>query len=518
MSSQITAYVALVCTSGVLNLYLCLYAFVKRYYYTNISNLFIFYTVSITIYCFGSAFGLMATTLEQIKFWTIIEYIGMPFAPPLGLLFVMRYLGMKLKKKWCIALLVLPFVTFVMVATNDFHHLFYRKLEVDPILGVPYIHQEIGIWYMIHGVFIFSCMFVAFLLVLSNWKETAKVYRPQLISLMCGQLVPMLTAFLYLIGMTPPGIDPVPMVLWLSSLLYLWSIRSSRMFTIMPIAKDAIFNSINDGVIVLDESYRVIEYNHSCKKMFPQLTKSMFGMDFDDVWCVLSGDSFPFELDTTEFSREIELTANQSKHIYQIRTSVLQHVNNCKGLLIIFTEITELKRLQIELERQAYYDELTQIFNRRAFFQKCEQQFAAAKEFSLPFTVILIDIDYFKKVNDTYGHDVGDQLLMHVVNVCQRQLEEGMLFARYGGEEFVLALKGSTVLEGEALANQLRQQVETQALVTDEGVISVTLSSGVVEATKGEEETLYQLLNKADKALYSAKREGRNQVHVYVGA
>ncbi|MGG3691691.1 GGDEF domain-containing protein [Heyndrickxia ginsengihumi] len=196
----------------------------------------------------------------------------------------------------------------------------------------------------------------------------------------------------------------------------------------------------------------------------------------------------------------------------------MQHVNNCKGLLIIFTEITELKRLQIELERQAYYDELTQIFNRRAFFQKCEQQFAAAKEFSLPFTVILIDIDYFKKVNDTYGHDVGDQLLMHVVNVCQRQLEEGMLFARYGGEEFVLALKGSTVLEGEALANQLRQQVETQALVTDEGVISVTLSSGVVEATKGEEETLYQLLNKADKALYSAKREGRNQVHVYVGA
>ncbi|WP_322090975.1 histidine kinase N-terminal 7TM domain-containing protein [Cytobacillus massiliigabonensis] len=106
-------------------------------------------------------------------------------------------------------------------------------------------------------------MFLALLLVFFHWKETAKVYRPQLIILMCGQLVPILTAFIYLLGFTPPGIDPVPMVLWISSLLYLWSIHSSRMFTIMPIAKDAIFNSINDGVIVLDETNRLIELNQA---------------------------------------------------------------------------------------------------------------------------------------------------------------------------------------------------------------------------------------------------------------
>ncbi|WP_235883162.1 GGDEF domain-containing protein [Metabacillus sediminilitoris] len=118
-------------------------------------------------------------------------------------------------------------------------------------------------------------------------------------------------------------------------------------------------------------------------------------------------------------------------------------------------------------------------------------------------------------MNDTYGHHNGDQLLMHVIKVCQTQLKEGMLFTRYGGEEFVLALKGRTGLEGEELANQLRRHVEARPLITTEGVISVTLSSGVAEATKATEETLYQLLNKADQALYSAKREGRNQVRVY---
>ncbi|MEK5040659.1 histidine kinase N-terminal 7TM domain-containing diguanylate cyclase [Sporosarcina sp. FSL K6-3457] len=515
MTSQLTAYITLVVTSGILNLYLCLYVFVRRHNYTNIANIFILYTSSITIYCFASALGLMAMTLEQIKFWTVILYIGLPFAPPLGLLFIMKYLGIKLTKKRYVALFIIPIVSLVMVATNDWHHFYYRVFEIDPILGAPYVHQEIGMWYMIYGAFIFSCMFVAFLLVLSRWRETAKVYRLQLFALMCSQLLPMLTAFLYLIGFTPPGIDPVPMVLWLSSLLYLWSINSSRMFMIMPVAKDTIFNSINDGVIVLDESYRLIEYNQVCVRMFPGLHKSMFGMDFDKVWFALVGDSFPSEFETAAFIWEMQVDVDDSKRIYQVRTSLLQHTHDRKGLLLIFTDITELKRLQVKLEQQAYYDELTQILNRRAFFQQTEQDFAAAKKTSSPLTVILIDIDFFKKVNDTYGHDVGDQMLRHVVKVCQTQLEEGILFARYGGEEFVLALNGSTALEGEALANQLRRHVEAQPLITAEGAISVTLSSGVAEATQETEETLHQLLNKADIALYAAKREGRNRVCVY---
>jgi PAS domain S-box-containing protein len=372
VTSQLTAYMTLVCISGVLNLYVCLTVFVKRHYYKNIAHYFILYTGSIAIYCFASAFGLLATSLEQIKLWNIIAYVGIAFSPPLGLLFIMQYLGVKLTIKRCMALLAISFVTLVLVATNKFHHLFYRVFEIDPILGAPYIHQEIGVWYMIHGVFIFSCMFAALLLMLARWRETAKVYRPQLITLMFGQFIPLITAFFYLIGLTPPGIDPVPMVLCLSSLLYLWSINSSRLFTIMPIAKDTIFNSINDGVIVLDESHRLIEFNQASKEMFPLLDKSMFGMDIKTVWLHISGDSLPAKLENASFNVEIPMAGDVSNRIYQVRTSSLTHANNSKGLLIIFTDITELKRLQVKLEHQAYYDELTEIFNRRAFFQKSE--------------------------------------------------------------------------------------------------------------------------------------------------
>ncbi|WP_394234900.1 histidine kinase N-terminal 7TM domain-containing protein [Niallia oryzisoli] len=518
MNSELTAYITFVCTSGVLNLYLSLYVFFTRHHYTKIAYFFICYTMFITIYCFASAFGLMSTTLAEIKFWTIIQYIGMPVSSPLGLLFIMQYLGMKVTRKTWLALLTIPCISLIMVATNDWHHFHYRVFEIDPILGTPYIHMEIGIWYMIHGVFTFACMFVAFFLVLYHWKETAKMYRPQLITLLFGQLVPMLTAFIYLIGLTPPGFDPVPMVLWISSLLYLWSISSSRMFTIMPIAKDAIFNSINDGVMVLDASSRLIEFNQASIQMFPQLNKSMVGMDFSKAWLDLSGDPFPFTLEDEAYSQELKLaTEDQSERTYQIRVTQLQQENNRNGRLIIFTDITELKRLQEKLERHAYYDELTQIYNRRAFFQQSTQEFAEAKNLSSAYTVILMDVDYFKKVNDTYGHSLGDQLLVHVVNVCKTQLKEGELFARYGGEEFVLALQGYTASEGEALANRIRSCLETQPLLTTEGNISVTLSLGVAEASKGTEETLNELLNKADKALYSAKEAGRNRVQVYTG-
>lgn len=512
MSSQLTPYITLMCTSGVLNMYLCFYVFLKRHNYTNIASFFVMYTAAIAIYCFAAALGLLATTLEEMKFWTIIQYIGLPASSPLGLLFIMHYLGIKITKTKIAALLAIPFVSLVMVATNDWHHLHYRVFEIDPVLGVPFIHQEIGMWYTLHGVFTFGCMFVAFLLLISRWKETAETYRLQLIALLFGQLVPMLTAFLYLIGATPPGIDPVPMVLWLSSLLYLWAISSSRLFTLMPIAKDAIFNSINDGVLVLDESQRLVEFNQAAKRTFPALDRSMYGKSFSNVWPALSGNASLPEL-KGEDVQELKLTAGDSGRIFQVRTAPLHQAKNSKGMLVIFSDITELKSLQAQLEHQAFYDELTQVYNRRAFMQQCEKGFTEAKKASEPFSVVLMDIDFFKRVNDNYGHHIGDQVLVHAAKICKAHLKGGQIFARYGGEEFVLALKGSAA-EAKAIADDLRKSLQLQPLTIAEDEISVTLSLGVAEAM-ADEETLYQLLNKADQALYSAKQKGRNRVEVY---
>ncbi|WP_113927320.1 diguanylate cyclase [Bacillus sp. P14.5] len=513
MNSELTAYITLICTSSVLSLYLCIFVYARRLHYKNIAPLFILHTLCTFIYCVGSAFVLLSTTLPEIKFWTAVLYAGMPFSPALGLMFILRYLGMKLTAIRWAALLAIPFISLIMVATNDVHHLHYRVFEIDAELGPPFILQEIGQWYMIHGLYTFGCLFAALLLLLSRWKETANAYRPQLLSLIIGQLVPIITAFIYLVGLTPSGIDPVPMVLWVTSLCYFWSISSSRMFTLMPIAKDAIFQSINDGVVVLDESHRLIEFNQASKRMFPGLSKSMLGMEFTKIWGAISVDDFPYESAGGSSIQEFRFTVDGSpEHTYQVRISKLQQAHQHNGLLIIFTDITEVTRLQLKLEHLAYHDELTQVYNRRAFFQHCNPEFEEAKTESSPFTVILMDIDYFKRVNDTYGHTTGDQLLAHVVNICQTQLKKGELFARYGGEEFVLGLKGYSSLEAKSLAERIRLNLETKPLKIKDIYIKATMSFGVAEAAKTREETLVDLLNRADKALYSAKAEGRNRV------
>nr|WP_306470841.1 sensor domain-containing diguanylate cyclase [Ectobacillus ponti] len=283
----------------------------------------------------------------------------------------------------------------------------------------------------------------------------------------------------------------------------------------MPVAKEVIFNSIGDGVIVLDKSNRLIEFNQAIRDMFPELDASVFGSGFHEVWFRLSGGAFPFQLEAVPFTREVQLMVQDAARTYQIRALPLQYNAAGKGVLIIVSDITELKILQIQLEHQAYYDELTQIYNRRAFFQQCNREFAEAQNAHSAFTVILMDVDYFKRVNDTYGHHIGDQLLMHVVKVFQTELGEGALFARYGGEEFVFALSGYTPSEGEALADHLRISIEERQLLTAEGAVSVTVSCGVAGAAQCAGETLDGLLNKADKALYAAKKEGRNRVRVY---
>ena len=487
----------------------------KRQQFTNIKNVFAIYCLSIAIYCFSAAFGLTASNLQEIKFWTIIQYIGMPISSPLGLLFIMQYLGVKVSKKQVILFLAIPLISLIMVATNDLHHLHYKLFMIHPTLGAPFSTIEIGIWYIVHGMFTFGCMLAAFLLLIFRWKETAKLYRSQIIALMIGQLVPMVTAFIYLIGITPAGFDPVPMVLWITTILYLWSISTTRLFTVMPIAKDAIFHSISNGVFVLDEQYQLIEFNEASRRMFPQLNKTMIGQDFNIVWEVVTDGSNGFCLESVDIMQEMKLELEIAENFYQVRTSTLQDRDVKKGLLIILTEITELKRLQSQLEKQAYFDELTQVYNRRAFFHRCEQKLVQAKTAQTPLTVILFDIDYFKKVNDTYGHLIGDQLLKHVAQICQIELENIGLFARYGGEEFVIALEGYTANEGAAIANEVRRAIESKPLSVDELIVFITASFGVAQFSKDKDETLTQLLNNADKALYGAKEEGRNCVMIY---
>lgn len=180
-----------------------------------------------------------------------------------------------------------------------------------------------------------------------------------------------------------------------------------------------------------------------------------------------------------------------------------------------------IERQQLELERQALIDELrlrantdylTGILNRRAFAAASSQRLQRACERQETLAVLLFDIDHFKSVNDTHGHEIGDQVLIRLAALVRDELREGEILARHGGEEFVVMPTHCSLEQACALAERLRQAIERAPLTLAGGqVLRVTASFGVASAT-GPTVALDHLLHAADLALYNAKRKGRNRV------
>jgi len=173
--------------------------------------------------------------------------------------------------------------------------------------------------------------------------------------------------------------------------------------------------------------------------------------------------------------------------------------------------IQELEQSRRYLKEQADTDPLTQLANRRRFFAAASTSLAQMRRQGEHFSIIILDIDHFKKINDTYGHQAGDVVLQQLALVLQMAIREGDTLARMGGEEFVVASPYTNRLAAIVLSERLRKAVESSEFVYGDIQIPVTISLGI--ATMGKEDTdVDKLLLVADARLYLAKERGRNRI------
>lgn len=182
----------------------------------------------------------------------------------------------------------------------------------------------------------------------------------------------------------------------------------------------------------------------------------------------------------------------------------------CIIALILRREDKRRGAYETTLMDQASTDPLTKLYNRRFFFKEAENEFARHKQLHQPFSVITLDIDHFKSINDTYGHSAGDKTLVHFSDVCRTCLRKSDLIGRTGGEEFAVILSNTTSQEALIVANSIRTQVISCPFLYNQVEIELTVSVGI--ATLSDQECLEALFESADKALYKAKNSGRNQV------
>lgn len=171
-------------------------------------------------------------------------------------------------------------------------------------------------------------------------------------------------------------------------------------------------------------------------------------------------------------------------------------------------EISYRRGLEKVLRRSATTDPLTNIYNRRHFLQLGEKEIARSKRYQRPLSVMLIDLDNFKQVNDTLGHSAGDEVLKHLANVISHNLRRNDIFGRIGGDEFAVITPELDIEEALKLAERLRQSMEGP---TADSGLDVTISIGVTAFLPGDT-SIDVTMNRADKALYESKHLGRNRV------
>ncbi len=176
-----------------------------------------------------------------------------------------------------------------------------------------------------------------------------------------------------------------------------------------------------------------------------------------------------------------------------------------------FVELNvELRKKEALLERLAVTDELTGLHNRRFFFERLDAEIDRAHRYGRLPSLVLVDLDHFKRINDTFGHTTGDAVLRETARVLRENVRETDDIARYGGEEFVLLLMETGLADASAVAEKLRAAVATHEFAAGGAALRVTISLGVAELGPGDDAAA--LVARADVALYDAKHGGRDRV------
>jgi len=280
-----------------------------------------------------------------------------------------------------------------------------------------------------------------------------------------------------------------------------------------PLTGNRVLESLGEGVLVLDAGNRIADFNPAARSMLRCLTPRARGRPAAEV--LREHPALVAEL-LSPGGRQLDVQLPWGKGLkcYQVRVSRLKRGRRLVGKAVVFRDVTPETWRMDELEAKARIDALTGVYNRGHFLEMGRREMERAARAARPLAVILLDIDHFKEVNDTYGHDAGDTALKAVAATCAGALRSRDLLGRWGGEEFAVVLPGTSPEEACLVAERMRQEIAARRVVLDRTVtVELTASFGVAGRQRTTRDTsLEDLFKAADAALYRAKNSGRNRV------
>lgn len=403
--------------------------------------------------------------------------------------------------------------------TDGYHHWIYTGVinETRPTFSHGWLF-----YVLLGGMYL--CMLLACLMSISQLKRASRLHRRQMIALLVATCVPWAcNAAFNLFGFRLFDDDPTPFAFSATVLAVLFAQHRGKLFIAPPIARDIIFSILPDPIVVLEPSGLVLETNPAAEKLT--------GFSRETVGTKLP-PSHPLmdfvARDTTSETGKPTVRFDAMQKIFEVSVQPLEHWGRRGNVMIVLRDVTareaaqkslsdagqalklrleENLRLQEQLEQQAFHDHLTGLFNRRHASTVIPPVISGASE-DAPVSLIVVDLDYFKQVNDRYGHDVGDKVLSTFARILSDSLQGGEMAFRYGGEEFLVVLPATNRASALERCARWRHDLATHRFVELKDV-ALSFSAGIALAPEAGT-SLTECTKAADVALYRAKISGRN--------
>lgn len=527
-------YVNISFFTSVLSLILFFFIWQKRH--VKGSKFLLLVVVSVAIYNLAYALDYSATETSMKVFWSKWEYLGLANILPALALFFHEYFDIvkKVKAKGILLLYLVPVVVIVLAWTNEYHALIWRGFsEIDPLTNLMVFYRgklfALGIIYQyVLGLILIFILFQQWL----KFKQSS--FRNQILVFMVAIILPILGSLIYLSQKNPlPGMDWTPIGSFFSVVLITLSITTFRLLDLIPVARDLVFSLIQDGIMVVDSQLRVVDWNPALSRLLPKIPLQLGG-SAEQIFRMLGLNHNLFENIHESVNFEVEIT-DPELLILDILVSPLVRNKAFDGWLVIFDDETErriatralenanrtllqkldeIEKLQIQLQEQAIRDPLTGLYNRRFFDEYFCNELIRSIRTNTPISLLMVDIDHFKSVNDRFGHDVGDQVLQMLGEILKTMFRKSDVACRFGGDEFLVLLPGLAHDQAFNRAEALRERFEQASREAEFYYTHVTVSIGISNYPVHSDITR-DLFRTADRALYQAKEQGRNRVCCY---
>jgi diguanylate cyclase (GGDEF)-like protein len=409
-------------------------------------------------------------------------------------------------------MLLLSLASALAMWTTKYHHLVY--VDYRFVQG-PDHHLAFtpGPLYPVLHSYPMACMALAMALLLYHIKKWKNKYRKQLLIFLLFVTIPFITEGVYktmtIMGLTDSNLYLTPFSLGFMSICLFLGVIRFNIFEVISKATLSAMEYVKEGFVLVDDENNYLYSNPAAEKIFPEIAELPKGESFFSI------GSWPKGLENAECEAiEFSVTGEGTRYFNASASPIF--AKNRKTLMariIIFGDITDRVILMEELKNAAYMDSLTGIYNRKHFFELANVEIERGLRMNQQVYTAMLDLDFFKKVNDTYGHDAGDKVLKATAGIIRQTIRSYDLLGRYGGEEFVLLFAALDKTEVYKLVERIRENIEHSVISYEGKELRITCSIGLVKFL--ENDTLEDSIKKADAALYAAKRAGRNLVKAY---